>query len=96
MELSLPGEAVRLARCLSGTRMAPERRVRLAVDLARAHAQMRREREAMRLLAESQRIAPGYLRGHPLAHDMVAALLPHAPRTAAADMRVLAAHLGGP
>jgi transcriptional regulator with XRE-family HTH domain len=95
MELSLPGEAVRLARSLSGTRMAPERRVRLAVDLARAHAQLRREREAMRLLMESQRIAPRYLRGHPLAHDMVAALLPHAPRTAAAEMRVLASHVGG-
>jgi transcriptional regulator with XRE-family HTH domain len=75
MELSLPGEAVRLASTLSGSAMAPERQARLKVDLARAYARLGREGEAVRLLVESQQMAPGYLRGRPLARVAVAVLL---------------------
>jgi transcriptional regulator with XRE-family HTH domain len=94
MELSLPGEAVLIARSMAGLVMAPERRVRLKVDLARAHAQLRQENEAMRLLMESQRLAPDYLRGHPMARDMVTGLLKHAPRAMATDLRALASRIG--
>jgi transcriptional regulator with XRE-family HTH domain len=94
MELSLPGEAVVVARSLSGSIMAPERRVRLKVDLARAHAQLRQEREAMRLLVESQRLAPDYLRGHPLAKDTVIGLLQRAPRSMSTDLGFLASRVG--
>ena len=93
LELCLPREAIAIAGLLAGTTMAPERQVRLKVDLARAHAQLRNLQQAMRLIMESQRVAPDYLRSHPFARDTVAGLLQQAPRALTADLRILASRV---
>ena len=92
--LSLPKEAVAVARSLASAPMAQERRACLKVDLARAHAQLHQAGEATRLLMESERLAPDYLRALPVARDTVAILLHGAPGTLSADLRALASKVG--
>jgi hypothetical protein len=92
--LGLPGEAVMVARSLALTAMPQERRACLKVDLARAHAQLHHAGEATRLLMESERLAPDYLRALPVARDTVADLLHRAPGTLSTDLRALASKVG--
>jgi transcriptional regulator with XRE-family HTH domain len=95
MELGLPAKAIEEARPLNGgAGLAPERKVRLKVDLARAYAHLRRDDEARQLLMEGERVAPALLRAHPLAREIVAGMIQRSPRGISPDLRVLATRVG--
>jgi transcriptional regulator with XRE-family HTH domain len=94
MELGDAPEALRLAASID-PRAVPyrERRARLHLDLARAHAQFRRQDLAIGLLLESERAAPNYLRNHPVAREIVTGMM-HRPRATSTDLRALAVKVG--
>jgi transcriptional regulator with XRE-family HTH domain len=94
MELGDAYEALRLASSIE-PRAVPyrERRARLHLDLARAHAQFRRQDVAIRLLLDSERAAPNYLRNHPVAREIVTGMM-HRPRATHSELRALAVKVG--
>jgi transcriptional regulator with XRE-family HTH domain len=95
IELGNGSEALRFAGGLDPAAVAyRERRARFCLDVARAHAQFRREETAMHLLMESERAAPDYLRNHPVAREIVTGMLKRARRAINPDLRALVLKVG--
>ena len=65
------GEAVDVAGGVDASGLSPERRARLLVDVARAHAQRRQAGVALTALREGEQVAPEQVRGDPLARAAV-------------------------
>jgi transcriptional regulator with XRE-family HTH domain len=75
VELGDAAEALRRANGVDVGRLSSERRARLLVDVARAHAQQRKGAAAIQALEEAELLAPELVRCHWLARETVLDLL---------------------
>jgi transcriptional regulator with XRE-family HTH domain len=75
VELGDAGRALRAAGSVDITGMSPERRARMLIDVARAHAQRRQVGEAVTALRQAEDITPELVHGHYLARQLVSDLL---------------------
>ncbi len=93
VELGDAGRALRTAAALDASALSAERRARMLIDVARAHAQRRQVAEAVSALAQAEDITPEQVRGHYLARQIVSDLIsmqdPPGP-----DLRALSVRLG--
>jgi tetratricopeptide (TPR) repeat protein len=94
VELGDAGRALQAASTVDGTRLSPERRARILLDVARAHAQRRQVGAATTALLDAERIAPQQVRSHGLARQVASDLLTMAD-PASPELRELAARLNG-
>jgi hypothetical protein len=94
VELGDAGRALRAAANVDTTGLSPERRARMLIDVARAHAQRRQVSEAVRALLDAEQITPEQVRGHAVARQLVADLMsmqePASPELNALAVRVAA------
>ncbi|GII67347.1 transcriptional regulator [Sphaerisporangium krabiense] len=75
VELGDAGHALRVGTAVDTSALSPERRARLYVDLARAHAQRRQVEEAVSALLEAETITPEQIRNHRITYQLVSDLL---------------------
>ncbi|MFC7381938.1 helix-turn-helix domain-containing protein [Sphaerisporangium rhizosphaerae] len=75
VELGDAGHALRVGTAVDTSALSPERRARLHVDLARAHAQRRQVEEAVSALLEAEAITPEQIRNHRITYQLVSDLL---------------------
>lgn len=90
IDLGDAGEALDLGRRIDASRLSPERRSRLLVDLGRAHAQLRHLGEAVDCLLRAEELAPESLRSHLAARSVIRELVLLAGRNAPPDLLKLA------
>ncbi|MEU9891357.1 helix-turn-helix transcriptional regulator [Sphaerisporangium sp. NPDC051011] len=93
VELGDAGHALRVGAAVDTSPLSRERRARLHVDLARAHAQRRQVDEAVAALLEAESIAPEQIRNHRIAHQLVSDLLTMQDPPSS-DLRELADRVG--
>jgi transcriptional regulator with XRE-family HTH domain len=94
VELGDAAEALRHWGDVDVNGLSAERRARLLVDVARAHALRRRGDAAMRALEEAEQLAPEMIRFHWLARETVLGLLRRRRGRARADRTDLVARMG--
>jgi transcriptional regulator with XRE-family HTH domain len=94
VDLGEAAEAVRQWRAVDTNGLSAERRARLLVDLARAHAQRRNSGAAVEALEEAERLAPEMIRCHRLARETVRELLRRERGRAKAGRLALAGRMG--
>jgi transcriptional regulator with XRE-family HTH domain len=75
VELGDAGHALRVGTAVDTSTLHSERRARLYVDLARAHAQRRQVEEAVAALLEAEAITPEQIRNHRVVRQLVSDLL---------------------
>jgi hypothetical protein len=75
VELGDAGRAVRTAATVDTAGLSAERRARMLIDVARAHAQRRQVGEAIAALLQAEAITPEQVRTHDLVHQLVSDLL---------------------
>ncbi len=75
VELGDAGRALRVAATVDITGLSAERRARMLIDVARAHAQRRQVRDAVAALREAEEITPEQVRSHDLVRQLVSDLL---------------------
>jgi transcriptional regulator with XRE-family HTH domain len=92
VELGESGEALRQARATDLDGLSPERRSRLALDVARAHVQQRQEAAAIEALLEAERLTPEMMHRHRQPREIVRELL-RWHRRPGAELRSLAERL---
>ena len=92
-ELGDAGRALRTAAALDASALSAERRARMLIDVARAHAQRRQVAEAVSALVQAEDITPEQVRGHDLARQIVSDLL-SMQDPAGPDLRALSVRLG--
>jgi transcriptional regulator with XRE-family HTH domain len=94
VELGDAGRALRVASAVDASGLPPERRARMLIDVARAHAQRRHVADAVAALTEAERLTPEQVHAHALVRQVVADLLamqsPPSPELAALSVRVAA------
>ena len=93
VELGDAGRALRTADNVDTTGLSAERRARMLIDVARAHAQRRQISEAVAALHEAEDITPEQVRGHELVRQLVSDLLTMQDPPSD-DLRGLAARVG--
>src|SRR6185437_10137412 len=71
VELGDAGRALRAAATVDTAGLSAERRARMMIDVARAHAQRRQVSEAVAALRQAEDIAPELVGGHELVHQLV-------------------------
>ncbi|MBZ4322137.1 helix-turn-helix domain-containing protein [Streptomyces huiliensis] len=96
VELGDAGEALDTGLRLDAGGLSVERRARLALDMGRAHAQLRRVDEAVRCFLAAERLAPEMVRGHEAARGAIRDLALVAGRGASAALRELAERVESP
>jgi hypothetical protein len=92
VELGDAGRALRAAQAVDTSGLSAERRARMLIDVARAHAQRRQVGEAVAALLQAETITPEQVRGHALVRQLVSDLLTMQERPGA-ELRDLAARL---
>jgi enamine deaminase RidA (YjgF/YER057c/UK114 family) len=75
VELGDAGRALRVAATVDTAGLSGERRARMLIDVARAHAQRRQVAEAVAALLEAEEITPEQVRSHELVRLLVSDLL---------------------
>ena len=75
VELGDAGRALRVAAAADTTGLSAERRARMLIDVARAHAQRRQVTDAVTALREAEDITPEQVRSHELVRQLVSDLL---------------------
>jgi tetratricopeptide (TPR) repeat protein len=75
VELGDAGRALRVAAAADTTGLSAERRARMLIEVARAHAQRRQVQEAVAALGEAEQITPEQVRGHDVVRQLVSDLL---------------------
>lgn len=75
VELGDAGHALRAAATVDASGLSAERRARMLIDVARAHAQRRQVAEAVAALRQAEDITPEQVRGHELVSQLVSDLL---------------------
>jgi transcriptional regulator with XRE-family HTH domain/tetratricopeptide (TPR) repeat protein len=75
VELGDAGRALRTAAAVDTTGLSAERRARMLIDVARAHAQRRQVTEAAAALRQAEEITPEQVREHELVYQLVSDLL---------------------
>jgi hypothetical protein len=71
VELGDAGRALRVASKADADRLSPERRARLLIDVARAHAQRRQAVPLAATLRQALAVAPEQIRAHSTVRDLV-------------------------
>lgn len=92
VELGDAGRALRAAQAVDASGLSAERRARMLIDVARAHAQRRQAGEAVAALLRAEAITPEQVRGHALVRQLVSDLLTMQDRPGA-ELRDLAGRL---
>lgn len=90
VELGDAGTAIDHARHVNASGLGRERRARLAIDMARAFAHARKHEKALAALLTAEKLAPDYVRPHPLVREIVGAQL----RRSKPELRSLAQRIG--
>ncbi|MEW1839561.1 helix-turn-helix transcriptional regulator [Nonomuraea angiospora] len=93
VEVGDAGHALRVGAAVDASSLSSERRARLAVDLARAHAQRRQVAEAMAQLLQAESITPEQVRNHRVVRQLVSDLLSMQDPTSS-ELRELADRVG--
>ena len=93
VELGDAGRALSAAATVDTSGLSAERRARMLIDVARAHAQRRQVSEAVAALREAEQITPEQVRGHELVRQLISDLLTMQDPPSSA-LRELAAQLG--
>lgn len=75
VELGDAGRALRTAATVDAAGLSAERRARMLIDVARAHAQRRQIQEAVAALRQAEDITPGQVRTHDMVRQLVSDLL---------------------
>ena len=75
VDLGDAGRALRTAASVDISGLSAERRARLLIEVARAHAQRRHADEAVTALLQAEQITPELVRGHVLVRQLVSDLL---------------------
>jgi TPR repeat protein len=75
VELGDAGRALRAAAAVDAGGLSAERRARMQIDVARAHAQRRQIGEAVAALRQAEDITPELVGGHELVRQLVSDLL---------------------
>ena len=75
VELGDAGKALRTAATVDTTGLSSERRARMLIDVARAHAQRRQVGEAVAALRQAEDITPEQVRTHDVVRQLVSDLL---------------------
>ncbi len=75
VELGDAGRALRVSAAVDASGLSAERRARMAIDVARAHAQRRQISESVGALRQAEDIAPELVGGHELVRQLVSDLL---------------------
>lgn len=75
VELGDAGRALRVAAAVDASGLSAERRARMLIDVARAHAQRRQVSESVVALRQAEDIAPELVGGHELVRQLVSDLL---------------------
>jgi transcriptional regulator with XRE-family HTH domain len=75
VELGDAGRALRAAATVDATGLSAERRARMLIDVARAHAQRRQVDEAVAAWRQAEDITPELVHGHELVHQLVSDLV---------------------
>ena len=94
VELGDAGRALRAAATVDTTGLSAERRARMLIDVARAHAQRRQVHDAVAALREAEQITPEQVRSHDLVRQLVSDLLTMQDPPAS-ELRDLAGRLTG-
>ena len=95
VDLGDAGRALRAAAAVDTSGLSAERRARLLIETARAHAQRRQASEAIPTLLRAEQVTPELVRSHPLVRQLVSDLLiMQDPPTA--ELRDLARRLTSP
>ena len=92
VDLGDAGRALRVAATVDTAGLSAERRARMLIDVARAHAQRRQVTEAVAALREAEEITPEQVRSHELVRLLVSDLLTM-PDSPGSDLRDLAGRL---
>jgi tetratricopeptide (TPR) repeat protein len=92
VELGDAGRALRAAANVNTTGLSAERRARMLIDVARAHAQRRQVTEAVAALRQAEEITPEQVRGHELVRQLTSDLLTMQDPPSS-DLRELAARV---
>jgi transcriptional regulator with XRE-family HTH domain len=94
VELGDAGRALRVASAIDTAGLSPERRARMLIDVARAHAQRRQVADAVAALRQAEELTPEQVHAHALVRQVVADLEamqnPPSPELAALSVRVAA------
>lgn len=90
VDLGDAGEAIEIGERLDATGLSIERRARLALDLGRAHTQLRHEQTALRYFLHAEELAPEAIRSHITARSAIRDLMLIAGRSAPPELRALA------
>jgi transcriptional regulator with XRE-family HTH domain len=90
VELGDAKRALNHANQVEASSLGRERRARLAIDIARAYEHARKHGEALASLLAAEKLAPDYVRPHPLVREIVGAQL----RRARPELRSLAKRIG--
>ena len=93
VELGDAGRALRAAATVDTAGLSAERRARMLMDVARAHAQRRQVPEAVAALRQAEDITPEQVRGHELVRQLVSDLLAM-QRPPSSELGELAARVG--
>jgi transcriptional regulator with XRE-family HTH domain len=93
VELGDAGRALRAATTVDTSSLSAERRARMLIDVARAHAQRRHVAEAVAALHQAEDITPEQVRGHDLVRQLVSDLLTMQDPPSS-ELRDLAGRLG--
>jgi tetratricopeptide (TPR) repeat protein len=93
VELGDAGRALQAAATVDTSGLSAERRARMLIDVARAHAQRRQVSEAVDALREAEQITPEQIRGHELVRQLISDLLTMQDPPSA-ELRELAMRLG--
>lgn len=75
VELGDAGRALRASEQVDVSGLSLERRGRMLIDVARAHAQRRQVDQAVAVLRQGEEITPEQIRAHPLVRQLVSDLL---------------------
>lgn len=90
VELGDAAEAVQLVEEVNGRELSPERRARLLMDIARAHAQRRQDAEAVTALELAEDLAPELVQYYWASRDTVRDLLRRQRKEPKPALRALA------
>jgi len=93
VELGDAGRALRTAANVNATGLSAERRARMLIDVARAHAQRRQVTEAVAALRQAEEITPQQIHGHELVRQLTSDLLTMQDPPSS-DLRELATRVG--
>jgi transcriptional regulator with XRE-family HTH domain len=75
VELGDAGRALRATASVDTSGLSPERRTRMLIDVARAHAQRRQVADALAALLEAEKLTPEQVRSHALVRQVITDLL---------------------